>query len=166
MGVDKATLVVSGETLAAGAARVLRAVCDPAVEAGPGVSGLRAVREDPPGSGPLAGFLAAVEAFGLQGPVVLLACDLPRLTEDALRLVAQWPGAASVVPTIGGRAQHACARYSQEAIVYARRSGKTSLRALLTADTVYLDERAWGHVATAETFADVDTPDDLASLGP
>ena len=44
MGTDKATIVVGGETLARRTARLLSAVCDPAVEVGPGASDLPAVR--------------------------------------------------------------------------------------------------------------------------
>ena len=40
LGVDKATLVLDGETLAQRAARHLEAVCAPVVEAGDGVSGV------------------------------------------------------------------------------------------------------------------------------
>ena len=64
MGTDKARLVVNGETLAARSARVLTAVCDPVVEVGPGVSGLPAVLEEPPGAGPLVALLAGVGALG------------------------------------------------------------------------------------------------------
>jgi molybdopterin-guanine dinucleotide biosynthesis protein A len=44
LGVDKASLVLDGETLARRAARRLDAVCSPVLEAGDGVSGLPAVR--------------------------------------------------------------------------------------------------------------------------
>src|SRR6185436_50765 len=59
LGVDKATLVVDGESLARRAARRLAVVCDPVIETGDGVSGLRAVREEPAGAGPLAALAAA-----------------------------------------------------------------------------------------------------------
>ncbi len=58
MATDKATIVWRGETLAARAARVLTAVCDPVIEVGPGATQLPCVREHPAGSGPLAAFVA------------------------------------------------------------------------------------------------------------
>ena len=60
MGTDKARLVVNGETLAAHAARVLSAVCDPVIEVGQGVTGLPAIQEDPAGAGPLVALVAGV----------------------------------------------------------------------------------------------------------
>ncbi len=53
MGFDKASMLVGGVACAARVAAVMQAVVADAVEVGPGVSGLRAVREDPPGGGPL-----------------------------------------------------------------------------------------------------------------
>ena len=104
MGVDKATIEWRGETLAARGARVLGAVCDPVVEAGPGYTNLSAVREDPPGGGPLAALLAAADT--LEAPtVVLLACDMPFVDEALLRLFASWPGEGSVAALAGGRLQ-------------------------------------------------------------
>lgn len=165
LGRDKATLPVGGESLAVRSARVLAAVCDPAVEAGPGVSGLPAVQEDPPFAGPLAGLLAAVDAHLLDAPVLLLACDLPLIEAPLLRMIAAWPGERSVVPVVDGKAQYACARYSAAAIDRARASGATTLRELTDRGVVFLDEGVWGMVATPEMFRDVDTPDDLDSLG-
>jgi molybdopterin-guanine dinucleotide biosynthesis protein A len=165
-GRDKATFVVGGVPLAVRAARVLTAVCEPVVEAGPGVSGLPSAREDPPGTGPLAGLLAAADAFGVRGPVLVLACDMPRVGVALVRLLAEWPGEGSVVPTVGGRPQFACARWSAASLVRARASGRASLRALVGDDVSFVDERAWGDVAGADQFVDVDTPGDLASLGP
>jgi molybdopterin-guanine dinucleotide biosynthesis protein A len=166
MGRDKATIVVRGETLAARAARVLRAVCAPCVEAGDGGSGLPAVREEPPGSGPLAAFLAGVDALGATGPVFLLAVDLPHVDERAVRLLASRPGTHSVVPVVAGRHQYACARWSAAAIARARASGSAALGALMGDDVELLDEAAWRGVLAPGVFRDVDTPGDLASLGP
>src|SRR4051794_40818295 len=100
MGTDKASLVVRGEAMAAGAARVLAAICNPVVEVGPGVTGLDSVHEEPRGAGPLAGFLAGVDALGAPGPVVLLGCDLPLVDEAVLRFIVDRAGSGSVVPMI------------------------------------------------------------------
>jgi molybdopterin-guanine dinucleotide biosynthesis protein A len=168
MGTDKATLVVNGETLAVRAARVLSEVCDPVIEVGSSVSGLPAVREDPPGAGPLVALLAGVGALGNPRIVLLLACDLPFAEGPLLRLIAEWPGTGTVIPVVEGRFQYACARYGPPALDEAGaalRAGDASLRAIAGSDCAYLTAAEWGSVATVESFADVDTPDDLRRFG-
>lgn len=168
MGTDKATLVVRGQTLARRAAAVLARVCDPVIEVGPGVAGLPAVREDPPGSGPLAALVAGSEALETNGPVVLLACDMPFVEDPIVRLLAEWPGSGTVLPLVDGLAQYTCARYGPVALAAAARalqSGSTSLRAVVTAECEYLDESTWETIVPANTFVDVDTWDDLDRLG-
>ena len=168
MGVDKARLVVNGETLAARSARVLASVCDPVVEVGPGVSGLPAVQEEPPGSGPLVALLAGVGALGEPRTVILLACDLPNVSSELLRLLVEWPGSGTVIPVVDGRFQYACARYGPAALDEAMtsvRTGGSSLRRLGESGSEYISEAEWGPVASALDFADVDTPEDLRRLG-
>jgi molybdopterin-guanine dinucleotide biosynthesis protein A len=163
MGRDKAALVVAGETFAVRAARVLAAVCDPVIEAGPGASGLPWVREEPAGAGPLAALLAGVDALGTPGPVVCLACDLPLLDAAALRVVADWPGSGSAVPRVGDRLQYACARWSAAALAGGRAAyaaGERALAVLARVDTVEVDDPS-----LAAALADVDTPADLRRLG-
>lgn len=168
LGFDKAAVLLGRETLAARAVRVLGSVCSPIVEVGPGQTGVRAVREQPPGSGPLAGLLAGADALRADS-VVLLGCDLVRVERPVLALLAGWDGAASVVPVVGGVPQLVCARYGADALEAARRllsTGERSLRALL--ETVAVDlvpEERWRTVADADAFDDLDTPDDLARLG-
>jgi molybdopterin-guanine dinucleotide biosynthesis protein A len=168
MTTDKARIVWRGETLAARAARVLAAVCDPVVEAGPGVTGLPCVREDPPGAGPLAALVAAAAALATAGPVVLLACDMPFVEEPVLRLLADRDGDATVIPVASGRLQLACARYGPAAIVRAQRAlalGETALRAAVDADHEEIAEEDWVAVGGPDAFADLDTPGDLDRLG-
>jgi molybdopterin-guanine dinucleotide biosynthesis protein A len=168
MGTDKAQLVVNGETLAARSARVLASVCDPVVEVGTGVSGLPAVPEEPAGAGPLVALLAGVGALGAPRSVILLACDLPNVTTELLRLLVEWPGSGTVIPVVDGRVQYACARYGAGALDDALavvRSGGASFKQLGAADCVFISESDWGAVATALDFADVDSPSDLRLLG-
>jgi molybdopterin-guanine dinucleotide biosynthesis protein A len=169
MGVDKATLAVDGESLARRAARVLAAVCDPAIELGPGASGLRTVREDPPGSGPLAALVAGVDALGTL-PVVLLACDMPFVDVPLLSLVANRPGEGSVVAIADERAQYGCARYGATSIALARealaRGERSFVRALANDDGItWLTPNEWGTVAAEHAFCDLDTPDDMTRFG-
>ncbi len=170
LGVDKATLVVNGERLADHAARVLGAVCTTVVEVGPGIAGLPSCREDPVGSGPLAALVAGARALGADASrgVILLACDLPGVEEPLVRLLADWPGAATVVPVADGELQSVCARYGLEALEEASvaiAAGERSLRGLLArAAHDRLDESVWGAIAPLDAFADVDTPADLARV--
>jgi len=168
MGTDKAQLVVNGETLAARSARVLADACDPVIEVGPGVSGLPAIQEDPPGAGPLVALLAGIGALGNPRVVVLLACDLPFVDASLLRLLVERPGTGTVIPVVDGRAQYACARYGPAALaaaVGALRAGDASLRSIAQSGAELLDESQWGRVTTARALADVDTPEDLERLG-
>jgi len=172
LGVDKARLLLHGESLASRAARVLAAVCDPGIEAGPGFTDLVAVREAPLGSGPLAALAAAGDALrerGHRGAVVALAVDLPRVGVPLLTLLAAWPGEPTAVPEASGVLQTTCARYGADALVAAGSLlavGVRSLRALLdVVDVDRLDASIWEPVAGPDPFADVDTPADAARLG-
>jgi len=168
MGTDKARLVVNGETLAMRAARVLSHVCDPVIEVGPAISGLPAIQEEPPGAGPNVALRAGYGALGGPPAIVLLACDLPFVEPPLLRLLVEWPGSRTVIPVVEGRQQYVCARYGRSAFGDAHgasQDGMTSLHAIAQPDCEYLTVAQWGAVADVRSFADVDTPSDLARLG-
>ena len=172
LGVDKAALVLDGETLARRAASVLTAVCEPVFEVGPGVTDLAVVDEGRRHRGPLVALSAGGEALrrrGHAGPAIVLAVDLPRVDVSLLALLRDWPGAPTAVPEVDGRLQTACARYGAEALVAAESLVAGGLRRLHDLlDVVEVDRLgpdAWGEVATPETFCDLDTPADAASLG-
>jgi molybdopterin-guanine dinucleotide biosynthesis protein A len=164
MGTAKATLLRDGATLAARSARLLQRVCDPVVEIGPGYTELRRVTEEPAGDGPLAALVAGARALPGSGPVLLLACDLPFVTEALLRRLATGPGADTVVPVDrDGIVQPVCARYSEAALERARvlvDAGERSLRPLLTGPGVTRLE----DVDELELI-DVDTPADAREWG-
>jgi molybdenum cofactor guanylyltransferase len=172
LGIDKATLVVGGETLAARAGRCLAAVCAPVLEVGTGASALPSVREDPPESGPLAAIAAAgaaLRARGHDGAAVLLAVDLPRVEEPLLQLLRDLPGEPTAIPVVDGRLQLVCARYGGDALLAAESlvvAGIRSLHELL--DVIEYTEvgvAEWSRVVGADAFADVDTPEDAQRLG-
>lgn len=171
MGTDKASIMDDGRSWAVRAADVLTEVCHLAVEVGPGQSGLALATEDHPGEGPLPAIVAgrlALRRAGHDGPVIVLACDLPRLTVAALRHLATWPGAGSVVPVNDGMPQVLCARWSATALEAAAdrvTRGERRVRGLLEADdAVLIDESTWSAQFGAGVFADADTPADLARL--
>lgn len=172
MGFDKAAMLVEGRTGAARVAAVLTAVAEPVLEVGPGRSGLPAVAEDLPGAGPLVAIGAgwrALTGLGHRGPVLVLACDLPLVDEAVLRLLADWPTGASVVPVVAGRDQPLCARWSAAdlaAVGAMVADGERSLRGLLSRPgVVRLHEEDWGPRVSARAFADVDSPADAEALG-
>ncbi len=173
MGVDKATLTVDGVTLAERGARLLQAACRPVLEVGPGHAPLQAVVEDPAGSGPLAAMAsggAALRERGHPGPALVMAVDLPRVSEPLLRFLATFPGDSTVVPFVGGEAQPLLARYSAAALARAGElvgPGERSMRALLTAldDLQWAGPRMWSGVAAFGDFEDADTVADARRLG-
>lgn len=172
MGRDKAGLVVDGEAMARRLGRLLAARVAPALEVGPGRSGLEAVREVPPFGGPLAALVAgwrALRVGGHTGPVLVLACDLPFVDDGALELLCEWPGEGSVVPVVDGRRQLLSARWSADdlsAAEVALGAGATALRSVpLGDDLVELGPADWvGRTAPGWT-TDCDTPGDLERVG-
>lgn len=172
LGVSKGDLRCDGERLADRSARILTSVCTRVIEVGPGLTPLPAVREEPPGSGPLAAVAAggaALAAAATAGPALVLAVDLPFVTEALLTWLAGRRQAGAVVPVVAGRPQPLCARYGPADLVAAARlvgDGAASMRALLDVVTVtFVDEGAWCGVATERTFADVDTPEEARRAG-
>ena len=175
MGEDKALIEVGGRRLVDHAAALLTAVADPVIEVGPGWSGLPAVREDPPGSGPLAALAAGaafLRAAGHDGAVLVLAVDMPRVGVELLRLLAGRPGTATAVPRAGGHPQPMCARYGPDVLAAVDErlaAGGRSLRDLLetlaaSGAVSWVEPEEWEPVAGPEAFADVDTPEDLRRL--
>jgi molybdopterin-guanine dinucleotide biosynthesis protein A len=173
MGADKAALSCGGESLAQRTATLLEAVTSPAVEVGPGYSNLRAIVEDDPGAGPLSAVAAgatALRQLGWTGAAIVLATDLPLLSAELLSWLAVYPSERAVVPVAGDRPQPLCARYPNwdlDRAVELSQSGKRSMRDLLAVikpDLIGPEEwvPAAGH---AWALFDVDTPDDLRTIG-
>lgn len=172
LGVDKATLVLDGETLARRAARCLGAVCSPAMEVGDGVSGLPALREAPAGAGPLAALAAAgswLRSRGHHGPALLLAVDLPRVDEALLTWLRDRPGEPTIALRVEGHLQPVCARYGGDALLAAQSLVVAGIRALHELFDVVehdvVEESEWARAAAPDAFLDVDTPADAERLG-
>jgi molybdopterin-guanine dinucleotide biosynthesis protein A len=92
MGEDKAMLAIDGETLLARIAAAARSTGRRTLVVGRSRPESWAMPEvdfvdDPaPGLGPIGGLLAALKAAG--GPVLMVACDMPRLTAGAINWLA------------------------------------------------------------------------------
>jgi molybdopterin-guanine dinucleotide biosynthesis protein A len=171
MGFDKAGLKVNGRSNLDRLASVMCTVAaGPVAEVGVGASGLPATREEPPGRGPLVAMVAGAaylaRAFDWRGDVLVVACDLPFLTAEALAVVAAWPAPQSAVPLWEGRLQPLCARWAAADLVLAAglvATGSRSLQALVEKVSLsVIDSGAWG---PAHVLADVDTPQDLDRFG-
>ena len=172
LGFAKAEIRRDGERLVDRGVRVLGAVCDPVIEVGRGFGSVPAVREDPPGAGPLAAVVAGATALHDRGHVgfaLVLAVDLPFADSALLGWLAAHPAPETVVPRVEGMAQSLCARYSPAALSAASelvRAGERSMRALLeSVEITYVDEAEWSIVCDARAFADIDTPEDLDRWG-
>ncbi len=168
MGRDKSQLMVGGTTLGVRTAALLLLVVETAIEVGPGLSGLPATLEEPPGEGPLTAIAAGCRGLrerGHAGGALVIACDLPRLSEPLLRFLVEWDSPGSVVPVVGGKAQPLCAKWGQQDLDSASEfvsQGVRNLRHLcVQPDVVLLDEPIWRQVASEEAFLDVDSPADL-----
>ena len=157
MGRDKAALPWRGGTLPGH-------VCTAATDAGlavlvvgrPGLEGFCTLADEHPGEGPLAA-LASVLAVHA-GPVLLLACDLPRIDAEAVRWLSSMPsGADGAVLEVGGRLQPCCGLYQPSCLALTRgclASGRRSLHALLDVGDFTRHACPEG---IAARFADVDT---------
>jgi molybdenum cofactor guanylyltransferase len=172
MGLDKASLVVEGQIAAVRLGAMLASTTSPALEVGNATSGLPSIQEAPRGAGPLVAVAAAAVELrrrGGTGPAVVLACDLPLLTEALVRYLVDWDGEGAVVPVVDGRRQPLCARWSAadlRAAIELAGSGQRSLRGLPGAgECQCVGPQEWGAVADVRTFTDTDSPEDFLQLG-
>lgn len=175
MGRPKATLPVGATTLARRTAALVEAVAQPVVEVGPGHSGLPSVADTIPAAGPLAALAtgaAWLAGHGWSGPALVVATDLPRLSEALLAWLAAHPALGSVVPLDrAGQAQPLCARYLAAELTTAEvlvASGRRAMRDLLdaTPSITYVVAADWMRAAgDPDALIDVDSPADLAAAG-
>ena len=141
-GADKARAAVEGRTMIARVFEAVSAVTEEVLvsvrEGGEdyGLPGVRVVEDAVPGAGPLAGLEAGLRACRTPW-LLVVACDMPFLTPDALEAIKRRraPGLDAVVAqTPDGRLQPLCACYATRIlpVVEARlRSGRRSMRGLL-----------------------------------
>lgn len=152
------------------AAKSLSAVCHSSFEAGAGLTDLPQI-PDTVQLGPLAAVAKTVEHLRRNGVLdstqsaIILAGDLPFISPSTISLLANWPGAASVVPVIAKKEQYLTARWSAEALersVDLRHKGLLRVRdALDLPQTQWLSIDEWENRTSFE-FIDMDTPEDLA----
>ena len=117
MGCDKAMLPWEGKTLLEHTVGIVKSVAEQVYVvadvadkyAVPGVE--RVVGDEYPGMGPLGGILTGLNQVE-SGFHVVVACDLPFLKPEVLRLLSQLAGGyEACVPSIGGRLEPLCGVY-------------------------------------------------------
>lgn len=115
MGHAKHLIFRDGRTWLQRTAATLGQVCDQVVVVGQGDIGqccLLRLTDAPGCSGPIAGLLSAMRSFPWS-TILVCACDMPEITEDALRWLLQQrqPGRRAVIPRISGRHEPLLALY-------------------------------------------------------
>lgn len=84
--------------------------------------GLPIVGDERPGCGPLGGLHAALRA-ARNHRLFLCACDMPSLSEEAIRLVMTTdPDADVAIPVVGGRPEPLHARYASSCVAAIERA--------------------------------------------
>jgi molybdenum cofactor guanylyltransferase len=176
LGSDKALLeiLVDGVPIAlpALAAQRLSTVCAEVAVADRGrqlVPGLPSLL-DGPGRGPAAGILGAAAAYP-DRPLLVLACDLPRIPAALLAELASREGFDWVVPRWNGRVEPLCALYGPAALAaLAERAGRGLLALYgLTAEPSLVIRYFEGDKLDRfgrpeEVFFNLNTPEDLGQM--
>jgi molybdenum cofactor guanylyltransferase len=176
MGTHKAFVEFHGRTLLARSLELLRRLTAEVRIVGPKTSfaAYGPVVEDMyPGRGPLAGIHAALSSSVTELNLVL-AVDLPFVTESLLRFVLEQAAASPAmvtVPKIAGGYQPLCAVYRRGFASVAQdalESGRNKIDALFSVSTTQVLENSAGSrfALTARMFENLNTPEDLRRAGP
>lgn len=175
MGGEKAGTLLAGRPLISYPLAALReAGLDPfvvtktdrPVDAIPGLENITVVIEPDRPRHPLLGILEAIRHAGGR-PVIVTGCDLPLLTPGYLRWLTDLDG-GTVVPRVDGFLQPLAARYGPDAAAAVERgveSGASAKAVITGLDATVIEEdelRRFGD--PARTFANVNTPEDLAAI--
>jgi molybdopterin molybdotransferase len=159
LGADKPEQLVGGRRLLDIALAAV-ADADAVVVVGPPrdvPTGVTVVCEDPPGRGPAAALAAGFAALpGGPADVVVLAADLPRITANAVEVLAAARGGAPVALAVDDdeRLQYLTAVWDSAALTTALTAFPSRMRDLLPDNAVSI------HIADT---TDVDTPEQLAA---
>ncbi len=159
LGVDKPEQRICGRRLLDIALTAV-AGADPVVVVGPPREvppRVVVVREDPPGTGPVAALAAGLAALPSDdADVVVLAADLPHLDHSAVAALAAARGDAPVALAVDdtGHPQYLIAVWDSAALTAALAAGASRMRDLIPANAV---------LTAVGDVTDVDTSDQLAA---
>lgn len=185
----KAALELGGESLLGRVCRTLLAETARVIVVAardqplpPLAAAVEVIHDTHPGGGPLAaihdGLVRARAVHPAARIAVIASCDVPAVQPAVIRLLVErvrQPGVAWAMPLVGGHPQvlmSAMATSLLDRLQPALAAGETSPRAVLAA-VVASDPQAVDHVSEAllgtidpglASFADIDTPADLARL--
>lgn len=165
MGWDKALLVIEDKSLPALAAERLKAVCAEVAVADRGrglVPGLSSF-PDAPGGGPAAGILGAAAAYPGR-PLLVLACDLPRVPVELLAELASSGAWDWAVPRWDRGLEPLCALYGPTALAILAGKGLRAPHRLAAEDLAirYLEGDGLARFGPPEeVFLNLNTPEDL-----
>lgn len=172
-GVDKAALIVGGVSLLERQLALLTPRCRERLVIGGAVRALppdvRALADEAAGQGPLGGVAAAL-AGAAHDDVLILAVDLPALTDAALAAILQAalaaPAAHAVVPRHdGGALEPLCALWRRAALPVVRAhlaAGQRALHRVLGDAALTVAHVAVAALGGPGVLANVNTRDDLA----
>lgn len=172
MGRDKAHLEWRGETFSTRAARLLAGLFSETLLVGGDPEQVALGRRVSDPSGPrcaLRGLVGALDA-ATSPRVLIVATDLPLLSEDLLLALTAWPESDIVVPADAQGDHPLCAIYRREVCLPVARanleSDRLSLRELLDdvdSDHVSLEDLGFADLGSAP-LTNINTPDQLALL--
>ena len=144
-GTNKAGLRVGHVSIAERLAGILRSVADPVfvVSSRGDVTppqGLELVHDELPGTGPLGGIYTAIRRSPVARTIVV-ACDMPFVTEELLRLLARPSTADLVIPRSAAGYEPLCAAWSRTcAGAIRRRLERGDRKAALLVEDVCVEE--------------------------
>lgn len=167
-GSDKLKERIRGVEVAQMSARSLVEVCPSSFEAGSELTELPQI-PGTLGNGPLAAIATCFQYLKNRYPLqiagaIVLAADMPFIRQSTLAILLNWPGQASLVPVVNGRAQYLAARWSRESLersvslVHNERLRVSE--ALNLPGTQWLSTDKWEKKDTVD-FIDIDTREDL-----
>jgi len=175
-GVIKPLLVVGGQRIIDRQLAVLRPLFDELIlvtnDPAPFAElDLPLVPDRQPGQGPLAGIDAALAHFATRDPstsVLCVAGDMPFLHPAIIRHLRDAFPALALVPTIAGRPDPLCARYSAAFAAHvsaALSEGRLALHALLASlPVIYIEEPTLRALdPTLRTFTNINTSEELTA---
>lgn len=155
MGVDKAGLIVDGETLASRTARILSEICSQVTFLGPPVAGFASQEDAIPFDGPL----SALSRFRPQAELVMVvSCDLPWFESTIVHALSSAISSHdAAVPIQEGRLQPICALYRSSAFPLAIEAYATGGRSMMAwLDRLRIVEVPW----EGSEVRGVNTPDE------
>lgn len=158
-GSPKQNIVIDGTTMMARTRALLQELL--------GEEPLPVLPDDRPGNGPLGG-IETVLRVAPADRVLVVACDLPGLSTELLRLIAYHPADVDVVvPVSGGRRHPLCARWHRRClpqVTAALDQGRRSVNRLLDELNVVEVDPAGAGLASDHALANVNAPADLTAF--